>query len=106
MSHWDWVVATLVGVVSVARTARLLIYDEFPPIEWLRAHYLALFDEDHPSTWSKLAECQYCITPYMAAVMLWWAWVSDLNTAWWVINGVWASSYVAAIVVSYDQPEE
>ena len=104
MSHWTWVVATIVGVVSVARTARLLIYDEFPPVAWLRANILARYKED--SKWSVLWQCQYCVTPYMAAVMFLWAWASDLNTAWWVINGVWAGSYIAAIVVSYDQPEE
>jgi hypothetical protein len=104
VSHWDWVVATLVGVVSVARTARLLIYDEFPPMLWLRVRFLALFADDNK--WSKIAECQYCITPYLAAGMLAWAWASDLNPWWWIINGVWAGSYVAAILVSYDQPEE
>lgn len=104
MDHWTWVVATLVGVVSVARTARLLIYDDFPPTAWLRVRFTALFDDDNP--WRKLVECQYCITPYLAAGMLAWAWASDLNTWWWVVNGTWAGSYVAAILVSYDQPEE
>ena len=104
MSHWDWVVAVLVGVVSVARTARLLIYDDFPPMVWLRVRFLARFDDDN--SWSKIAECQYCITPYLAAGMLGWAWLSDLNGWWWIINGVWAGSYVAAILVSYDQPAE
>lgn len=104
MSHWDWVVAVLVGVVSVARTARFLIYDDFPPMTWLRVRFLARFDEENK--WSKIAECQYCITPYLAAGMLAWAWVSDLNEWWWVINGVWAASYAAAILVSYDQPPE
>jgi hypothetical protein len=68
------------------------------------AHILARYKED--SKWSVLWECQYCIAPYLSAGMLFWAWVSDLNTAWWVINGVWAASYIAAILVSYDQPEE
>jgi hypothetical protein len=34
-----------------------------------------------------------------------WAWAADLNTWWFVINGWWAASYLAAIVVAYDQPE-
>jgi hypothetical protein len=106
MSHWEWITAVLVGVLSVARTARLLIYDDFPPVAWVRARWFALFDEDDPSPWRKLAECQYCVSPYLAAGMLLWAWSVNLNEAWWIINGVWAASYVAAIVVSYDQPEE
>lgn len=104
MSHWTWVVATLVGVVSVARTIRLIAYDQFPPVAWARAHILARYKED--SKWSVLWECQYCMAPYLSAGMLAWAWLSDLNTAWWVINGWWAASYIAAIIVSYDQPEE
>lgn len=104
MSHWEWVVATLVGVVSVARTARLIIFDELPPMVWLRVHILARYKDD--SKWSKLWECQYCMTPYLSAGMLAWAWISDLHWTWWVINGVWAGSYIAAILVSYDQPEE
>ena len=104
MSHWDWVVAVLVGVVSVARTARFLIYDDFPPMMWLRAQYLGRMSEENP--WRKLVECQFCVSPYLAAGMLGWAWVSDLNPWWWVINGVWAGSYLAAILVSYDQPDD
>jgi hypothetical protein len=102
--QWQWVLATLVGIVSVARTARLLIYDEFPPLVWARTRFVALLPEANP--WAKIAECQFCLTPYLAAGMLAWAWASDLNTAWWVINGVWAGSYLAAILVSYDQPED
>lgn len=104
MSHWEWVVATLVGVVSVARTVRFLVYDEMPPVIWFRTHVLARYKED--SDWSKLWTCQYCMAPYLSAGMLAWAWLSDLNTTWWVINGVWAGSYIAAILVSYDQPDE
>src|SRR5262245_46120191 len=102
MSHWEWVVATLVGVMSVARTARLLVYDDFPPMVWLRVRFRALFDEDNPSKWYDLIECQFCVAPYLAAGMGLWAWLSDLNTVWWVVNGWWAASYVAAIIVSYD----
>jgi len=104
MGHWEWAVATLIGVVSIARTVRLLVYDDFPPVAWLRARFLALFPED--SKWSVLIECQYCVAPYLAAGMGLWAWVSDLNTWWWVINGWWAASYAAAILVSYDQPAD
>jgi hypothetical protein len=34
-----------------------------------------------------------------------WVWLSDLNAWWWIINGWWAGSYLAAMIVSYDQPE-
>jgi hypothetical protein len=103
--HHDVFILTLafiVGIVSVARTARLLLFDEFPPVEWLRVRFLALFREDSP--WTKLAECQYCVAPYLAAGMVAWAWLSDLHWTWWLINIWWAGSYLAAITVSYDEP--
>lgn len=98
------VAAALVGIVSVARTARLLTYDDFPPARWLRVRYVALLPEDSP--WAKLADCPFCLAPYLTLGMAGWAWLADLNTAWWVINGIWAASYLAAILVAYDQPEE
>lgn len=100
----EWLAACIIGVISVARTARLIIYDDFPPMVWLRVHYLALFSDDNP--WRKLVECQFCITPYLTAGMLAWAWLSDGHWTWWVINGIWAASYIAAITVSYDQPPD
>lgn len=104
MPPYEWHIAVIIGIVSVARTARLLLFDEFPPMVWLRVRILAMFPED--SSWSKIAECPFCLTPYLAAGMLGWAWLSDLNAWWWVINGVWAASYLAAILVAYDQPAE
>jgi hypothetical protein len=50
-------------------------------------------------------ECQFCLAPYLAAGMGVWVWLSDLNMWWWIINGWWAASYLAAIVVSYDQSD-
>lgn len=94
--------ASVVGIVSVARTARLLTFDDFPPAEWLRMQFLARFADESP--WRKLVECQYCLAPYLTAGMFGWAYLSDLNVWWWVINGWWAASYAGAIVMSYDEP--
>jgi hypothetical protein len=97
----------VIGVISVGRTARLLIFDEFPPVEAVRVRLLARFPED--SKWSKIMECPYCQAPYLAAGLFLWAWLSwDHETAmhvWWVANGIWAASYLAAILVAYDEPE-
>jgi len=95
--------AVVVGVGSVARTARLIAHDTFPPVAIVRERILARYAEE--SRWSVLWECQFCIAPYLTAGMIGWAWWSDLNMWWWLINGWWAASYAAAIVVSYDQPE-
>lgn len=92
--------AVLIAVVSVARTARLLVFDVFPPVFWVRSHVLAWLGD---SKWSKLVECPFCLAPYLAAGEMAWAYYSDLHWTWWVANGWWALSYVAAIVVSYDE---
>lgn len=104
VSHFTAICAVLVAVISTGRTARLLIHDSFPPVEWLRLKILTLIGPDNK--WAMLLRCQFCLAPYLAAGMLAWAYASDLNSWWWLINGWWAASYVAAIVVSYDEPEE
>lgn len=95
------ILALLIGIVSVARTARLVAHDDFPPMMWLRVRFLAAFPEG--SAWGKLIQCQFCLAPYLSTGMVIWAYVSDLHWTWWVINGVWAGSYLAAILVSYDE---
>lgn len=96
------VAAVVVGVLSVARTARLLTHDTLPPVEKLRSWLSARLAE---SDWEELIHCPFCVAPYLAAGMGVWWWLADGHWTWWVINGWWAASYVAAIVVAYDQPE-
>ena len=100
-----YLLAIIVGILSVARTARLLIFDDFPPIMWARVRIRA-WVKNEDSKWVGLLDCPFCMAPYLAAGMLAWAWVSDLHWTWWIINGWWAASYLAAIVVAYDQPED
>lgn len=106
MSHhawYVWLAAGFVALVSVARTARLLTWDDFPPVMWLRTRYLAATGD---SPWSKLAQCAFCLSPYLAAGMVAWAVLSDLAWWWWLPNVWWSLSYLSAILVSYDQPED
>jgi hypothetical protein len=100
--------AVIVATISIARTARLLTYDDFPPVaavrfkiqQWLAAGPKRL-------RWLALTECPFCLAPYLTAGMIFWMWVSDLHWTWWLINGWWAASYVAAIIVARDeQPED
>lgn len=65
----------------------------------------------HESAWNKLLHCQFCLTPYLTAGLLGWYWLAERSDGvwddmWWIANGVWAVSYLAAILVAYDQPEE
>jgi hypothetical protein len=102
MTNAEIVAAVIVGVLSVARTARLVVWDEYPPMVWLRMKWDEKWGEEG---WGKLIHCQFCATPYMAIGMALWWWLADGHWTWWVINGVWGLSYLSAILVSYDTPE-
>lgn len=97
-----WIAAALIGTLSVARTARLVVFDDFPPALWLRERLLVLLGD----TWGKVVTCPFCLAPYLSAGMIAWVYLSDLHWTWWVINGWWAASYIAAMVVAYDEPAE
>lgn len=97
------ILAFVIGVIAVGRAARLLVHDDYPPAQWVREKYVR-----HTSKgWETLFLCPFCIAPYLAAGDLAWyllaeGWVVD---AWWIVN-IWAAvSYLAAILVAYDQPE-
>jgi hypothetical protein len=97
--------ALAVAVLSVARTARLLIHDDFPPVMAARVRVRA-WVKNEDSSWLGLIDCPFCQAPYLSAVMLAWMYFSELHWTWWVLNGWWALSYVAAIIYAYDQPPD
>lgn len=110
MSHFETICAVIVGVLSVARTARLIVFDDYPPMVWLRSHWEARWGDEG---WAALISCQFCCTPYLSAGMAAWAWLAysdgsqwGLHWTWWLVNGVWGLSYVAAIVVAFDSWNE
>lgn len=116
------VIAFVVGSIAVGRAARLVTHDAYPPMQWLRHHWVVWTESQTDATgsarrrerrtwligWSPLLTCPFCFAPYAAAADLtWWllaeGWWAD---AWWVVN-VWAAvSYVAAIIVLRDEPPE
>jgi hypothetical protein len=99
MNTFTMVAAALIGVVSVARLTRLITQDSYPPVAWLRSKWQAI---THDGDWSELATCPYCAAPYIAAVVLAWGLLTDFQTAWWVVNGWLAASYLASMVVVRD----
>ena len=113
MNHFELIAAGLIAVMSVARTARLIIYDDLPPMVWLRERVVARYADD--SKWAKLWECPFCMTPYLMVGMFAWA-AAALDTdpydmwssAWWwfVVNGIWGLCYLSASYVVYDMPED
>lgn len=96
------VLAILVGVLSVGRTARFLIFDDFPPMALLRKASQKFLAHRAPR-WLGITECPFCIAPYLVAGQIAWAYYSNLHWTWWLANGWWAASYAAAILVAYDE---
>ena len=96
------VMAVVVGVVSTARMTRLLVADEWPPTVWLRIRWDTI---THDGPWGKLGHCPWCASPYIAAIILAWALLSDLHWTWWVFNGWLAGSYAASWVVFHDEDD-
>jgi hypothetical protein len=96
--------AATVGVVGAARLTRLVTKDHWPPMSFVRRKYVEMTEG---SEWSVLAECPFCVAPYVVAADLAWALKSDLDKRWWVANGWLAASYAASwIVVRDDVPEQ
>jgi hypothetical protein len=96
--------AASVGVVAAARLTRLVTKDHWPPMSWARRKYVEM---TKGTEWSVLAECPFCVAPYVVAADLTWALRSDLDKKWWVVNGWLAASYAASwIVVRDDVPEQ
>jgi len=101
IDHPIWV--ALIGTLAVARAARFVVFDEYPPMKWLRLRWFVLMGD---SDWKKLMDCAFCAAPYLAAGDMAWAYFTDFHWSWWAFNIWLAVSYVAAIVVAYDEPEE
>ena len=101
IDHPVWV--ALIGTLAVARAARFVVFDEYPPMLWLRLKWFVLLGD---SNWKKLMDCAFCAAPYLAAGDMAFAYFTDFHWSWWMVNIWLAVSYVAAIVVAYDEPEE
>ena len=96
--------AASVGVVAAARLTRLVTKDHWPPMAAVHRKYVEVTGD---SEWSVLAECPFCVAPYVVAADLAWAVNSDLDKKWWMVNGWLAASYAASwIVVRDDVPDQ
>jgi hypothetical protein len=95
--------AVPVGIVAAARLTRLVTKDHWPPMSFLRRKYVELTEG---TEWSVLAECPFCVAPYVVAADLAWALKSDVSKPWWVFNGWLAASYAASLIVVRDDVPE
>lgn len=107
-SPWLIVAAVLVAVVGVGRVTRLVTFDDYPPTVAIRSWWNRITTGNG---WGKLLYCLWCFSPWAMLVCLGWFfaglfWVQWLLIAWWIFWGWMALSYLAAILVRRDEPEE
>lgn len=100
--------AVLVAVFGVGRLSRVATYDAFPPAAWARERWRKLVrrGKDEYSPWEKLADCQWCFTPWLWAICLAWALFSDLHWSWWIFWGCLGGAYLSSIVIGRDEQRE
>jgi hypothetical protein len=102
----DWptlLAAVVVGTLAVARLTRLIVDDDWPIIVWFRSMWDRVWKQ---SPWVALIECPFCVSPYIAAVSIAWAVLSELHWSWWLFHGWLAVAYLAAMVNVRDIPPE
>lgn len=95
-----YIAAAIVGVFSAGRFTRLVVADEYPPTIWVRMKWDTI---THDGPWSKFAHCHWCFAPWAFLPILLWGYFTDLQPAWWLFNGWLAGSYLASIVVNWDE---
>lgn len=98
MTTFEWVAVAVVAVTSAARITRLMIWDVYPPVAWLRAQWTMRA----PAKWEPLLKCGYCFAPYPTLAIVLWGYFTDWQTAWWIVNGTLGAAYAAAIMVTFD----
>lgn len=104
----EYAAAFVLATLTIARIARLVSWDDFPPMDWARRKWDLVTEtdpdlpKDQRSGWNKLIYCGYCVSFYIAIGIVAWALLSDFSTAWWVFNGTVSASYVGAMILSRD----
>lgn len=108
MSEFQWIAMALVAITSAARITRLVTADKWPPVVWLRLRWDALTDKPaKPGSqglraWNLLLHCGYCFSFWAMAAIIAWGYLTDWQTAWWLVNGTAGASYLSAILMAND----
>jgi hypothetical protein len=102
VNQFQIVAAAIVGVIATARLTRLLVFDSYPPVAWIRAKW---HDITKDGSWAALVDCPYCAAPYFAALVLAFGELTDYGKVWWIVCGWLAGSYVAAVFIAHDGDE-
>jgi hypothetical protein len=112
LSAFVWTAAALVAITSAARITRLVTYDHYPPVMWLRIKWDE-FTETAPAkrkpespwsreNWNLLFHCGYCFSFWAMCAIIAWGYYTDFQTAWWLVNGAFGGSYLSAILMAND----
>lgn len=107
MSAITYVFAFIVAVFAVGRITRLVTFDQYPPIRWIRARWDLKTAE---SGWNELLHCPYCFAPYVATPLVvafavatsGWDIFTTFLGWWWVACTSLAVAYIAASFVASD----
>ena len=94
------VVTAFVGTIAAARITRLVVADSYPPAAWIRMRWDAL---THDGSWSELAHCGWCFSPYAAAVVFAPGYFLHWPTWWYVVTCWLTASYLAGWFVFHDE---
>lgn len=96
-------------ILAAARLTRLAVYDDFPPVRFVRDIYKVYTEE---SDWSLLAMCGYCFSFWATLlVVLTGHFLGHVyghppndvaGLVWWIACGSLAASYLAAMFVAND----
>lgn len=99
MSLATYVVAFIIGTLATARIVRMVAFDKFPPMAWVRDKW---DEKTATSKWNDLLHCPFCSAPYIATVLASWALLSDFHWSWWVFCSVAGAAYLAAMIPASD----
>lgn len=98
-NEFEWVAIAVVTIVSAARITRLLTFDAFPPIRWVREK---IEDKLDGSGWELIAYCPWCMSFWVTLGLVGWGYGTDWDLYWWLVNSIFAGAYLAAMTMVRD----
>lgn len=106
---WMIVAAVLVAVLGVGRLVRVITQDSFPPAVWFRIKWDYVTRDRQTGAdgkWGLLANCVWCLTPWMMAICIAWGLATGFHWSWWLFWGWLGLSYITSMVIVRDEPGE
>lgn len=96
------VIYAVVGIIAAARITRLVVVDDYPLIVKARIAW----DNKVRGMWNKLLHCHWCFAPWATLVVGALAYACDqwgVAYVWFIVFGWLAASYLASMVVQFDE---